>query len=239
MAQSDNFILASLPATSFAEIKPLIRPVSLRRGDVLAETGTPIEYIYFPYSGIISLVVEMSEGDMIETAMTGRDGVWGAIAALDGELSVNKVIVQLEGAAAVMTAADLRAIAKKNDAFRSLLIRHEQFILAQAQQSAACNATHLVEPRMCRWLLRMRDTAGQDDLNITQEFFGQMMGVRRTSVSLIAATLQKAGFIKYKRGRVRILDADGLSKAACECYATVNAHYKRLFYKRLFSGKSK
>ncbi|HYJ44101.1 MAG TPA: Crp/Fnr family transcriptional regulator [Xanthobacteraceae bacterium] len=234
MAQSDNFILASLPATSFAEIKPLIRPVSLRRGDVLAETGTPIEYVYFPYSGIISLVVEMSEGDMIETAMTGRDGVWGAIAALDGELSVNKVIVQLEGAAAVMTAADLRAIAKKNDAFRSLLIRHEQFILAQAQQSAACNATHLVEPRMCRWLLRMRDTAVQDDLNITQEFLGQMMGVRRTSVSLIAATLQKAGFIKYSRGHVRILDADGLSEAACECYETVNAHYKRLF-----SGKSK
>jgi CRP-like cAMP-binding protein len=234
MAQSDNFILASLPATSFAELKPLIRPVSLRRGDVLAETGTPVEYVYFPYSGIISLVVEMSEGDMIETAMTGRDGVWGAIAALDGELSVNKVIVQLEGAAAVMTAADLRAIAKKNDAFRSLLIRHEQFILAQAQQSAACNATHLVEPRMCRWLLRMRDAAGQDDLNITQEFLGQMMGVRRSSVSLIAATLQKAGFIKYTRGHVRILDADGLAKAACECYETVNAHYKRLF-----SGKSK
>ena len=234
MAQSDNFILASLPATSFAEIKPLIRPVSLRRGDVLAETGTPIEYVYFPYSGIISLVVEMSEGDMIETAMTGRDGVWGAMAALDGEFSVNKVIVQLEGAAAVMTAADLRAIAKKNDAFRSLLIRHEQFILAQAQQSAACNATHLVEPRMCRWLLRMRDAAGQDDLNITQEFLGQMMGVRRTSVSLIAATLQKAGFIKYTRGHVRILDADGLAKAACECYGTVNAHYKRLF-----SGKTK
>ena len=158
----------------------------------------------------------------------------GAIAALDGELSVNKVIVQLEGAAAVMTAADLRAIAKKNDAFRSLLIRYEQFILAQAQQSAACNATHLVEPRMCRWLLRMRDAAGQDDLNITQEFLGQMMGVRRSSVSLIAATLQKAGFIKYMRGHVRILDADGLAKAACECYETVNAHYKRLF-----SGKAK
>src|SRR5688572_11640410 len=116
MAQSDNFILASFPATSFAEIKRLICPVSLRRGDVLAETGTPVEYVYFPYSGIISLVVEMGDGDMIETAMTGRDGVWGAIAALDGELSVNKVIVQLEGAAAVMTAADLRATAKKNDA---------------------------------------------------------------------------------------------------------------------------
>jgi len=177
---------------------------------------------------VISLVVELSIGDMIETAMIGRDGVLNASSALDGKISLNKAIVQLAGAASTIEVDQLRKIAREFDAFRSLLIRHEQVQFAQAQQSAACNASHSVEARMCRWLLRMRDLAAAADLMLTQEFLAQMLGVRRPSVSLVANTLQKAGLIKYRRGNIRLLDIAGLNDGSCECYGTVKAHYDRM-----------
>ena len=113
----------------------------------------------------------------------------------------------------------------RSEPFRSLLIRHEQVLFAQSQQSAACNASHKVEARMCRWLLHMRDLAGNDDLTLTQDFLAQMLSVRRPSVSKVANPLQKAGLIKYSRGNIQVLDAKGLQKRACECYGTVKAHY--------------
>ena len=116
----------------------------------------------------------------------------------------------------------------EHKALRSIIIRHEQVLLAQSQQSAACNASHPVECRMCRWLMRMRDLAVSDDLTLTQEFLAQMIGVRRSSVSIIAGTLQKAGFIRYRRGNIRILDVEGLHGGSCKCYATVKSHYERL-----------
>ena len=107
-------------------------------------------------------------------------------------------------------------------------MRHEQTVYAQAQQSAACNASHHVEARLCRWMLRARDLSGSDVLPFTQEFLAEMLGVRRTSVSVVAHTLQQAGFIKYIRGRIQIINVDGLEQAACECYGTVKAHYDAL-----------
>ena len=127
-----------------------------------------------------------------------------------------------------MDANRLRIIADESKELRAIIIRHEQVLFAQSQQSAACNASHSVEARMCRWLLRMRDLAGSDDLTLTQEFLAQMIGVRRSSVSIIAGTLQKAGLIKYRRGKISILDVTGMRTGCCECYAVVKAHYARL-----------
>lgn len=228
MSQSPNRLLASLPRAVFGAIRPDLKLVELYHGDVLAETGGLIRRVYFPHSGIISLVVELSVGDMIETATIGRDGVIGAASALDGRISFNKGIVQLDGVASVMSVERLRALAEENKRFRSVLIRHEQVLFAQAQQSAACNASHSAEARMCRWLLRMRDLAGER-LKLTQQFLGQMMGVQRSTVSLAANTLQQAGLIKYRRGIIEILDVKGLREAACECYATVAGHYQKLW----------
>jgi CRP-like cAMP-binding protein len=225
---SPNRLLASLPRAVFGTIKPDLKLVELSHCDVLAEPGGLVRRVYFPHSGIVSLVVELSVGDVIETATVGRDGVIGASSALDGRISFNKGIVQLAGVASVMGVERLRALTEENKRFRSILIRHEQVLLAQAQQSAACNASHSAEARMCRWLLRMRDLAGER-LKLTQEFLGQMMGVRRSTVSLAANTLQKAGLIKYRRGNIEILDVEGLREAACECYATVAAHYRKLW----------
>jgi hypothetical protein len=165
---------------------------------------------------------------MIETAMVGRDGAFNAASALDGKVSLNKGIVQSAGSAGTLEVNRLRRLANELEPFRAILIRHEHVLFAQSQQSAACNASHSVEARMCRWLLYMRDLAGSDDLMLTQEFLAQMLGVRRPSVSLIANTLQKAGLIKYSRGHMRLLNVPGLKKGACECYGTVKAHYERL-----------
>ena len=228
MSKSPNRLLASLPANAFSAISPHLKIVELKFGDVVAEAGSPIRQVYFPYSGVISLVVELDVGTMIETAMVGRDGVLNAAPALDGKVSLNKGIVQSAGSAGTIEVNRFRRLANEFEPFRSLLIRHEQVLFAQSQQSAACNASHSVEARMCRWLLYMRDLAGSDDLMLTQEFLAQMLSVRRPSVSIVASPLQKAGLIKYSRGRMRLLDVKGLEKRACECYGTVKAHYQRL-----------
>ena len=228
MSKSPNRLLASLPADAFSAISPHLKIVELKFGEVVAETGSPIRQVYFPYSGVISLVVELDVGAMIETAMVGRDGVLNAAPALDGKVSLNKGIVQSAGSAGTLEVNRFRRLANEFEPFRSLLIRHEQVLFAQSQQSAACNASHSVEARMCRWLLFMRDLAGSDDLMLTQEFLAQMLSVRRPSVSIVASPLQKAGLIKYSRGHVRLLDVKGLEKRACECYGTVKAHYRRL-----------
>jgi CRP-like cAMP-binding protein len=228
MSKSSNRLLASLPANVFSEVSPHVKIVELKFGEVVAEPGSAIRQVYFPYAGVISLVVEMDTGTMIETAMVGRDGALNGAAALDGKVSLNKGIVQLAGSAGIIDVNRLRRLANELEPFRALLIRHEQVLFAQSQQSAACNASHSVEARMCRWLLFMRDLAGNDDLILTQEFLAQMLGVRRPSVSLVANTLQKAGLIKYSRGRMQLLNIKGLQKGACECYGTVKAHYQRL-----------
>jgi CRP-like cAMP-binding protein len=229
MAKSPNRLLASLPSDVYSALTPHLKIVELKFGDVLAEAGSEIRQVYFPYAGVISLVVELKVGSMIETAMVGHDGVVNAAPALDGKVSLNKGIVQLSGSAGVMEVDRLRRLADELKPFRSLLIRHEQVLFAQSQQSAACNASHTVEARMCRWLLHMRDFAGSDDLTLTQEFLAQMLGVTRPSVSIVASPLQEAGLIKYSRGRIQVLDVKGLKKEACECYDTVKAHYQRLF----------
>jgi CRP-like cAMP-binding protein len=226
--QPQNQLLASLPAREFAALKPLLKPVELTFGAVVAEAGSSIKRVYFPHSGVVSLVVELKVGAMIETAMVGRDGVINAASALDGSVSLNKGIVQIAGVASFVGVGQLRRLADQVKSLRALIIRHEQVLFAQSQQSAACNASHSVEKRMCRWLLRMRDLAGSNDLTLKQEFLAQMLGVRRPSVSVVANMLQEAGLIRYRRGHIRLLDLDGLREGSCECYDVVKAHYERL-----------
>ena len=157
MSQSPNRILNSLPQNIFAAVEPHLRKVPLPFGDVVARTGEPVHQVYFPFTGVVSLVVEMEVGEMVETAMVGRDGAVNAMAALDSKIAFHRGIVQIEGSAVAINPGILRTLAHEFDPLHSLLIRHEQVVLAQAQQSAGCNASHTVEARMCRWLLRMRD----------------------------------------------------------------------------------
>ncbi len=208
--RSPNRLLASLPSADFELFGRHLKTIKLVHATVLFEAGDAIKRVYFPHSGIISLVVGLKDGQTIEVAMIGCDGVVGDSLALGGGFALNKGIVQVSGVASILDTSRLRKATTANVALRETLFRHEQAMLAQAQQSAACNATHTVEARLARWLLRSHDLLGGDTLPLTQEFLGQMLGVRRTSVSLVANTLQKAGLIKYARGRIQITDLKGL-----------------------------
>lgn len=223
-----NRLLTSLPAADFAALRPHLKPIELPQDTVLFEVGDTIDQVYFPHSGVVSLVVALASGDMIECAMIGRESAVGASAALGGLISLSKAIMQVGGSGSVLPADRLRRLSDTSPACRTALLRDEQLILIQAQQSAACNAAHTVEARLSRWLLRCRDVQGSEDLPLTQEFLAQMLGVRRTSVSVVANTLQEAGLIRYRRGHIRILDLDGLRKTACECYETVKSLSERL-----------
>ena len=172
--------------------------------------------------------MNLASGETIETGMIGRDSLLGGSSALDGKVSLNKAIVQIAGAASALGLDHLRSVADVSVAFRTTLIRHEQLILVQAQQSAACNITHTMEARLARWLMRCRDLMDSDELALTQEFIGQMLGVRRPSVSITAGALQEAGLIRYSRGHIQILEVEGLRAAACECYETVRSQSERL-----------
>jgi CRP-like cAMP-binding protein len=224
-----NKFLTLLPAADLALFQAELRVFDLAHGEVLAEPHQPIEKLYFPHSGIASYVVAMSDGNMIETGMVGRDGVVGALQAIDDKWSPNRIMVQVPGQASTIDIEIMRKAIDASPSLRVMLAKHEQFFVAQVQQSVGCNASHTVEARMCRWLLRMYDLTGPE-LPLTQEFMAQMMGVRRTSVSLVAAELQGAGLISYRRGHVRITNVEKLKQSACECYEAVNAHYTKIFH---------
>jgi CRP-like cAMP-binding protein len=228
MPHRKNFLLRSLEPATLARIAPHLEVVELRQAEVLAETHQRVQKVYFPHAGVISNVVELASGDAIETGMIGNDGVFGASQALDDRTSLNRVVMQIAGGASVMRSDRICDFAAQLPAFRELLVKYEQFYLSQVQQTAACNAVHSVQARVCKWLLRMHDLAGVD-LPLTQEFFGQMMGVRRTSVTDVAGELQKAGMISYSRGRIHIRDIEKIRAWACECEADVRSHYRRIF----------
>jgi CRP-like cAMP-binding protein len=226
--RSPNKLLASLSVADFELLRPHLRSVELKHKAALVRTGEPLTYVYFPDNGVISLVVRLLNGDTIEAAMIGRDSVFGAAAALNGCIAINDAIVQLPGTASILGVAQIRRAAEDSASFRTMLMRHEQALLSQALQSAACNASHTVESRLSRWLLRARDLSGSDNLPLTQEFLAQMLAVERSSVSLVAGTLQQAGLIRYSRGHIEIIDLEGLRDSACECYAATKAHYDAL-----------
>src|SRR6195952_5513723 len=228
MPEISNMLLDSLSATDAAAIRHHLKPVHLKSKQILFEAGGHVKAVYFPTGAVISLVIGLSSGATVEAAMVGRDGVVGASSALDGKISLGRAIVQLEGSSLMCEVGALRGTALQSHTFLSTLIRHEQTLFAQAQQSTACMANHGVEERLCRWLLRARDLCGSDTLKFTQEFIAEMLGVRRTSVTLAAHTLQQAGMIKYNRGKIQIIDLEGLQSGTCECYQAVKDHYALL-----------
>ena len=223
-----NLLLGLLSPSDLKLLTPHLKSAHFEQQHVLFEAEEKISHVYFPTGAVVSLVITLSTGEIIEAAMVGVDGVVGASAALDGKISLSRGIVQLAGEIVVCEIDTLKSAAMQSPKLLSLLIRHEQTVYAQAQQSAACFATHQVEARLCRWLLRARDLSESDNLPFTQEYLAEMLGVRRTSVTAVAHTLQEAGLIKYARGKIQIVNAKKLQESACECYGSVKAHYEKL-----------
>ena len=223
-----NQLLQALPAEDFELVGARLKPLQLMRETVLVEAGVAPAQIVFPHAGAVSIVVNLSEGQSVEVAMIGRDGVVGACEALGDGVSLTDAIVLFPAAASAIELADFRIVAAQSPALRSLVIRHGEALLAQAQQTAACNAVHSVEARLARWLLRARDLHDGRTLPLTQELLAQMIGVRRNAISIVAHALQEAGTIGYSRGQIEILDVEALRATSCECHAAIRARQKQL-----------
>jgi CRP-like cAMP-binding protein len=218
--------LKSLTSSDLDLLAPHLRSIEMTQGVVVAAANSALERVYFPSGGSISLVTTLAGGETLEVAMIGLDSFFGPMSALESGVAPSDAIVQLPGDAFAMDIQPFRSAARRSPTFRSMIVRHEQALFAQALQSAACCAFHTVEARLARWLLQASDGIGGGDLlPLTQEFLGQMLGARRSSVSLVANKLQRAGLIRYSRGRIEILDFDGLKNASCECYRAIKAHY--------------
>jgi CRP-like cAMP-binding protein len=223
-----NRLLGALPAEVFDDLAPLFAPVSLSLRQVLYETNAPIEFVYFPEQGVVSVLTVMTNGAMGEVGMIGAEGMAGAPALLGADTSAQHVIVQAPGTALCIAAAPCRAAFEQQPAFHALVLRFVDAFLNLGAQTAACNLHHSVEQRLARWLLMVWERTRTDTMPMTHEFLSAMLGVRRTGITTIAAGLQRAGIIRYHRGRVMITNRAGLEAAACECYRVDRERIARL-----------
>jgi CRP-like cAMP-binding protein len=217
--RSRNRVLSSLNDADTALLAADFSEVSIKTGQVLSEAGDIIQHIYFPHEGMVSLVAVMADGRGIETATVGSEGVISATSGFEKRVSFTRAVVQAPLIASRISSAQFRVALKQSPRIRNLIAAYNELLLTQVQQTAACNALHAIEARLARWLLQARDRVDTDVLPLTQEFLSEMLGVRRTTVNLIAAQLEHAGAIKRHHGRITITDRRGLEKMSCECYA--------------------
>jgi len=222
-----NRILRQLSTDELRNIQPWLTVMELRPNTVLHEQGASIGHIYFPLSGMISLLQVMQTGEAIETGIVGAEGLLGGDAPINGHLSA-QAVVQLEGAALKMPKAQFVDAYHAHPGLREFVNRYHSILLMQARQNAACHALHTVRGRLCRWLLQSQDMIGSATFILTQEFLSHMLGVRRNTVSVEAHSLQQAGLIRYSRGNITVVDRDGLEDCACECYSVIRAETDKL-----------
>jgi CRP-like cAMP-binding protein len=227
-ASPGNRLLARLPAGDFKRLFPDPRPVTLEFMQVLYEPEAAIDFVYFPSHGVVSQVTVMEDGAIIELSTVGKDGVVGLPLVLGIAESSSKAVVQVPGSGLRLTAEKLKAEISRDTPLRRLLLRYTGVFLFQISQAVACNGLHSVQQRCCRWLLMTHDRVDGDEFPITHEFLAQMLGVRRPSITEVLRPLKEEGLIRYRRGRMTVLEREGLENASCECYRTVQQEYARL-----------
>jgi len=217
----NNHLLAALPREEYARLSPHLEMVQLPAGRILYEAGGSIRYAYFLKGGMASLLSVTEDGDSVEVGMIGNEGVVGLPAILRINAAPYRVVMQLSGNALRLRADILKAEFSRGDRLQELLLSYMHTLLTQISQSAACNRYHTMKARLCRWLLISRDRVHTDTLHLTQEFLSQMIGAPRTRVTMVAGDLQRAGLIRYSRGKINILNKQGLEANSCECYRIV------------------
>jgi CRP-like cAMP-binding protein len=218
---SQNRLLGAFEPASLARIEPYFEQVDLRLGTVVCEAGGVLNHAYFPTGAVLSLLTVLDSGAAIETANIGREGAFGLFAAMYSRTSFNRCLVQLEGGLLRVPINVLQKEFERGPHIRNLFVSYSETLLAQIQQTVACNSMHSTQERMARWLLMMHDRADSKELAYTHEFLAAMMGVSRKSVTLAAQALRRAGLITYRQRKMQVLDRPGLEAAACECYSAV------------------
>ena len=223
-----NRLLAALKPKDLAFLEPYFEIVALSRGEVVYDTGQVVRYAYFPHDAMVSLVNVMEDGGSVEVGVFGCEGVLGLLGALVTREAFGRYIAQMSGTASRISFDRLNEVRNARPKLRQLIMRYGEALLAQTFQTVACNAVHVVEARCCRWILSMHDRADQDTLPLAHEFLSEMLGVQRSTVSVVTRTLQTAGLIRQSRGGITVIDRAGLEETACECYARIRRIYQRL-----------
>lgn len=220
-----NRLLASLPRSSWERLAPNVRHALLIPGQVLADSGQPATRVYFPNSGLISMAMISSDGSQVEVGMTGREGTTATLESMTGARPLTRALVQIAGNACWIPLETLRSEFHSDPVLRDCLLRYWCVVSSQAAHSALCNRLHSVDERLCRWLILVRDRIQNDEIEITHEFIAHALGARRSGVTVALGTLQQAGHIDCTRGKVTILDSEGLRSSACDCCATLTEQF--------------
>jgi len=227
-ALSSNSLLATLTEDSYQRILPDLEEVSLPLGEVLYESGSQQDFVYFPTTAIVSLLYVMENGQSAEMAVTGYEGVVGVSLFMGGGSMPSRAVIQSGGQALRMKALTMQAEFALGNSFHQALLRYTMSLITQMSQTAVCNRLHSLDQQLCRWLLLSHDRLQTDVLIMTHELIANMLGVRREGVTLAAGHLQKAGLINYRRGRIFIVDRAGLEARVCECYKVIKNQSDRL-----------
>lgn len=232
-----NNLLAALPDEVFARWLPMLELVKLPKGKVIYNPQTEIPSVYFPTSAIVSLVCATREGQSIEVAIIGNDGIVGVVAFMSGQSALDQSIVQRTGMAYRLRSQVVDLEFQQNSHVRNLLLRYAQALMVQLEQTAVCNRLHKLDQQLSRWLLMCLDRIVGDEVLVTQDVLANILGVRRESVTAAAMRLRDEGLIRYARGHIQVLDRTGLQHRACECYSVVKSEYDRLLGPRYVSAR--
>lgn len=226
-SRSDNRLLAALPEDEYRRLEPYLMPISLSAGTVLYEASEKIDTVYFPNTALISLVSILANGATTEISLIGGTGMVGLPVILGSGYSNHRAIVQVPDNAMKISARILKQEFDRGGELQKVVHRYIETRLNEVAQIAVCNRHHTIEKRLARWLLTVRDLTQSDELPLTQEFLGNMLGCRRSGVTLAAGSIQRSGLINYSRGKITILDPEALEDAACECYRLFHDNYYR------------
>ncbi len=226
---TQNQLLAALPETEYERLVPHLELAPMPLGEALYESGGRLHHVYFPTTSIVSLLYVLEDGASAEIAVVGNEGILGISLFMGGETTPNRAVVQSAGFGYRLKASLLKEEFNRAGPLLRLLLRYTQALITQMAQTAVCNRHHSVQQQLCRWLLLSLDRLPTNTLIMTQELIANMLGVRREGVTEAAGALQRAGLIRYSRGRIVVLDRPGLEGAVCECYAVVKREFDRLF----------
>ena len=223
-----NQLLATLPDAEYQRLEKDLELVHLPLGEVLYESGCKLHYAYFPTNSIVSMLYVLEDGASAEVAIVGNEGLLGIALFMGGETTPSRAVVQSAGWGYRLKAHLIKAEFRRSGPFMNLLLRYTQALITQMTQTAVCNRHHSIEQQLCRWLLLSLDRLTGDSLTMTQDLIANMLGVRREGVTEAAGKLQRAGYIRYSRGHITVLDRPGLEKRVCECYEVVKLEFDRL-----------
>lgn len=234
-ASLKNQLLASLLEEDHERLLPHFHRVDLLQGDVIYSAGDDIQTVYFPETAVIALLSTLEDGSTTEVGLIGREGMVGLSVFLGGAVTPERAVVQINGSSLKMAAADLSRDLRRGSSLQVKLLRYTRSFLALVTQSVICSQHHSLEARFARWLLMMRDYSGSDTLQLTHEMAAGMIGTRRAGVSMATRALRERGLIDSSRGMIKVVDGDGLEKAACECYSIIREEFDQLHNNQLRS----